>query len=180
MELPHALRMPPEAAAPTPYLRVTPAKVAKGSIGLCWQAGQWDAERSLPEQFVHILLRAIGAGARAGRTDNRCSRNVFVLHPGPTTLPVVNANGAPVDLVETASLIAGLDLVITVDTLFAHLAGALRRPTWLLLKHDADWRWMDGRRDTPWYPGMRLYRQPRAGDWRSVIAAVERDLNAGC
>jgi ADP-heptose:LPS heptosyltransferase len=65
-----------------------------------------------------------------------------------------------------------LDLVISIDSMPAHLAGALGRPTWTLLHHDADWRWMEGRDSTPWYPTMRLFRQPRAGDWRSVIARV--------
>jgi ADP-heptose:LPS heptosyltransferase len=76
---------------------------------------------------------------------------------------------------ETASLVASADLVITVDTMIAHLAGALGKPTWLLLKADPDWRWSLGR-TSPWYPSMRLYRQPLAGDWGAVIAEVQRDL----
>lgn len=61
-----------------------------------------------------------------------------------------------------------LDLVITVDSMVAHLAGALGRPVWLLLQHEADWRWLRDRTDSPWYPTMRIFRQPRAGDWRAV------------
>jgi ADP-heptose:LPS heptosyltransferase len=79
---------------------------------------------------------------------------------------------------DTAATIAGLELVITVDTMVAHLAGALGRPTWLLLKHDADWRWMEGRSDSPWYPSMRLYRQTMPGDWTGVVARVVADLSA--
>jgi hypothetical protein len=68
--------------------------------------------------------------------------------------------------------------VISVDGMPAHLAGTLGRPTWLLLKHDADWRWMEDREDTPWYPAMRLFRQARAGDWASPINAVVAALAA--
>ncbi|NNU44866.1 hypothetical protein HK415_19420 [Ramlibacter sp. B156] len=71
-----------------------------------------------------------------------------------------------------------LDLVITVDTGVAHLAGALGRPVWILLPHAPDWRWMLDRSDTPWYPTARLYRQPVRGDWASVLARVKSDLAA--
>jgi hypothetical protein len=60
----------------------------------------------------------------------------------------------------------------------AHLAGALGVPVWLLLKHDADWRWMEGRGDSPWYPTMRLFRQPAAGRWEPVVDAVLSELAA--
>jgi tetratricopeptide (TPR) repeat protein len=79
---------------------------------------------------------------------------------------------------ETAALIANLDLVITVDTSVAHLAGALGAPVWLLLPFDPDWRWLLARADSPWYPSMRIFRQPRIGDWESVLAEVRRELTA--
>ena len=69
-----------------------------------------------------------------------------------------------------------LDLLVCVDTLSAHLAGALGVPTWLLLPLRADWRWMENREDTPWYPTMRLFRQNGCGDWSPVIARVAREL----
>jgi hypothetical protein len=84
--------------------------------------------------------------------------------------PDVDADGAFVD---TAAMLHSLDLVITVDTAIAHLAGSLGRPVWTLLKADgADWRWLHGRDDTPWYPSMRLFRQKVAGDWSGVVAQV--------
>jgi ADP-heptose:LPS heptosyltransferase len=98
--------------------------------------------------------------------------------PGETQLDVLNAMGCPFDMDATAALVAGAELVITVDTMIAHLAGALGKPTWLLLKAEPDWRWAPDRRTTPWYPSMRLYVQPSPGDWESVIAEVERDLSA--
>jgi tetratricopeptide (TPR) repeat protein len=81
-----------------------------------------------------------------------------------------------VDFDDTAALIEALDLVISVDTSVAHLAGALGRPLWVLLPHCPDWRWMVGRRDSPWYPSARLFRQPRRQDWASVLAAVREQL----
>jgi hypothetical protein len=76
------------------------------------------------------------------------------------------------DWADTAGLIAGLDLVIAVDTAVAHLAGALGRPVWMLNRFDSCWRWFQGRDDTPWYPAMRQFRQARRGDWAGVIARV--------
>ena len=83
-----------------------------------------------------------------------------------------------VDFADTAALIAAMDLVITVDTAVAHLAGALGRPVWVLLPHCPDWRWLLGRDDSPWYPTARLFRQPAPGDWDSVLARVEEALDA--
>jgi tetratricopeptide (TPR) repeat protein len=83
------------------------------------------------------------------------------------------------DWADTAALMSLLDLVITVDTAAAHLAGALGRPVWTLLPYCPDWRWLLGRPDSPWYPSMRLYRQDRRGDWESVIRRVREDLAAG-
>ena len=69
-----------------------------------------------------------------------------------------------------------MDLVVSVDTSVAHLAAALARPTWILLPFAPDFRWLNGRDDSPWYPTTRLFRQPRPGDWASVIAAVTAEL----
>ena len=80
------------------------------------------------------------------------------------------------DFASTAALIEQLDLVITVDTAVAHLAGALGKPTWLLLSAAPDWRWMLGRDDSPWYPSMRLFRQAKLGDWSEPLAKLSEEL----
>jgi hypothetical protein len=80
------------------------------------------------------------------------------------------------DFADTAAVIEALDLVISVDTSVAHLAGALGRPAWVLLSHTPDWRWQLDRSDSAWYPTMRLFRQPRRGDWTAVFKLVEAAL----
>ena len=81
------------------------------------------------------------------------------------------------DFVDTAAIIALLDVVVTVDTAVAHLAGALGKPVLILLPYAADFRWMRGRADTPWYPTAKLLRQKAFGDWDSVIADLRDALN---
>jgi ADP-heptose:LPS heptosyltransferase len=92
--------------------------------------------------------------------------------PGIISLAPVLSNFS-----DTAYALSGMDLVITVDTALAHLAGALGVPTLLMVPFSPDWRWMLGREDSPWYPTMRIYRQPNPGDWETVIQQVVRDLS---
>ena len=79
---------------------------------------------------------------------------------------------------DTAAILENLDMVISVDTSVVHLAGAMAKPVWALLPLVPDWRWMLGRHDSPWYPTLRLYRQPRLGDWGAVITEVRAHLRA--
>lgn len=78
---------------------------------------------------------------------------------------------------DSAALIAQLDLVITVDTSIAHLAGAMGIKTWVLLPYHADWRWMHNHTDSPWYPTMRLFRQKKDANWRQVIEEINSTLS---
>jgi hypothetical protein len=174
MELPHVLRTT-WASLPrrVPYLaagadhRFTRPK-ARLAVGLAWRAGEWDAGRSLPAVLASELGRVPGVQIVWLQDPDGARRD-----PLSAGLP-----WCPTPATALASAIAALDLVITVDSLPAHLGGALGRPTWTLLPAVADWRWMEGREDSPWYPTMRLFRQPQPGDWAAVIQRVKDELAA--
>ena len=85
-------------------------------------------------------------------------------------------DAGPDAFVDTAAVMESLDLVVTLDSAIAHLAGALGRPAWLALQFVPDWRWQLDRSDSPWYPTMRLFRQKARGDWQSVFTAMEEAL----
>jgi hypothetical protein len=82
------------------------------------------------------------------------------------------------DFSDTAALLELMDLVITIDTGVAHLAGAMGKPVWILLRYDADWRWLLDRNDSPWYPSARLFRQQQLGNWAAVIDQVKNELRS--
>jgi len=95
----------------------------------------------------------------------------------PKGFPLISLTEEIQDFSDTAAIIAGLDLVICVDTAVAHLAGALGKPVWVLLPYAADWRWLENRNDSPWYPTMRLFRQSQPNDWQGVFREVASVLN---
>jgi ADP-heptose:LPS heptosyltransferase len=95
-------------------------------------------------------------------------------HPPPTQLTDVSCK----DVAEMGRRLQHMDLLISVDTMAAHLAGALGLPVWTLLPHECDWRWMMQRTDSPWYSTMRLFRQHRAGEWGHVVVEVGKALRA--
>jgi Flp pilus assembly protein TadD len=131
-------------------------------IGLAWTGNPLhrNDQRRTPPMDAFTPLQAL----------QHCHIVSLVPH---RTLPGVALPPRPLtDYAETAALIAALDLVITIDTSVAHVAGALGRPAWVLLPHAPDWRWLLGRSDSPWYDSVRLFRQPSPGDWRSVMARV--------
>ena len=96
----------------------------------------------------------------------------------PGDVMVLDGSSRERDLAETAALVAMLDLVITTDTCIAHLAGAMGKPVWILLPHLADWRWMQEKETTPWYPTARLFRQRERGDWAGVMTRVIAALDS--
>jgi len=85
-------------------------------------------------------------------------------------------DNGPDAFIDADAVMNGLDLIITSDTSIAHLAGALGRPTWVALKYDPDWRWLLDREDSPWYPTLRLFRQPERKNWTQVLAKIEAEL----
>lgn len=146
-------------------------------VGLVWagaprplmpDAHAVDGRRSMPPALLAPLASVPGV------------RLVSLQHAPATPPPsaLYDPMADMTDFADTAAVVAGLDLVIAVDTAVAHLAGALGRPVWLLSRYDACWRWLAHRSDSPWYPGLRLYRQGRPGDWPGVIDRVTRDLAA--
>jgi hypothetical protein len=170
MELPHVFRTTlATVPAEVPYLRVEPVPLPCGgrlAVGLAWRAGEWDARRSIPLALLAPLGKVPGIAW-------------YILQRGPGLIEWRDGFGIlprASNLFEEARLIRALDLVISVDTMPAHLAGALGVPVWTLLPAKADWRWMDGRDDSPWYPTMRLFRQAEDGVWGPVIMRVAAAL----
>jgi ADP-heptose:LPS heptosyltransferase len=98
------------------------------------------------------------------------------LKSSPTRMQIIDLHENIRDFADTAAVIANLDLLMSIDTAAAHIGGALGVPTWTMLPHIADFRWMLNRPDSPWYPTMRLYRQTRQGDWSNVVSALRQDL----
>jgi Flp pilus assembly protein TadD len=178
--------------AQVPYLAAEPERVARWAqrlralpglrVGIAWQGSLavekliWARGRSIPLAALEPLAQIPGV-----------SLVVLQKGPGSEQLREVAFRDRMIDLgpdfddgpdafLDTAAVIENLDLVISTDTSVVHLAGALARPTWIALPAPPEWRWLLERSDSPWYPTMRLFRQPRRGDWESVVAALVEAL----
>jgi hypothetical protein len=172
MELAHALRATPQLiSGRVPYIPC-PARPTHRvpssplSIGLVWEAGNWDRRRCVPPDLLARLASESGA-------------RLFSLQQGPArrAASVIPAQDMAAPEIENlAGLILELDLIITVDTMVAHLAGALGAPIWTMLHADCDWRWPDRGRESVWYPTMKLFHQRTAGDWSTVVTEVIEEL----
>jgi hypothetical protein len=163
MELAHALRLGPFEVGLS-ALTMTPLSLAPSPAwGLCWRAGDWIRDRSVP---CGALVAAVH---RPGRSLISLQRGSGAEEAGAV---FVNPADRSDDVLRTAALLAGLDVVVTVDTMVAHLTGTMGRPTFLLLKADADWRWMSERAGSPWYPSLTLLRQNEPGDWSAPLRAL--------
>src|SRR5262245_5091123 len=186
--LPLALRT--EAAtipANVPYLAATDERIAKwreriGSLPSPRVAVAWsgsadhanDRNRSIAFERVAPLFAGQGSFISVQRELRAGDADALARLPNVTHL-----GDALTDFDDTAAVMALADLVISVDTSVAHLAGALGRPVWVLLPFQPDWRWLLDREDSPWYSTARLFRQPKPGDWESVIARVRDTLARG-
>jgi hypothetical protein len=170
MELPHVFRSTLETLpSRVPYLHAERAPIGRDerlAVGLVWEAGRgWDRRRAVEPSLLRPFAELDGV-------------QLHLLQRGPALaecaeLGIVSGSD---DIERAAGVMMALDLVISVDSMPAHLAGALARPVWTLLHHDADWRWMDDREDSPWYPTMRLFRQTQPGAWEPVIERVAHEL----
>jgi len=146
-------------------------------IGIAWSGRPRQGDfrnRPIPLGLMASILETPGLRFVALQKELR-EGNAALLQSHPA---VVNLGPELEDFTDTAAIISLLDLVISVDTSIAHLAGALGKPVWILLKYAPDWRWLLDRHDSPWYPSARLFRQPKIGDWESVIRRVHDALQA--
>lgn len=170
--------------ATTPYVQAPPRRRAhwhkrlgartRPRIGLVWSGNPGhanDAERSIPLVQMQRLLTP-HLDYYSLQRDVRAADQ----HALDTADTLIHFGEQLRDFSDTAAVIAQLDLVITVDTAVAHLAGALGAPTWILLHYNPDWRWLLERTDSPWYPSVRLFRQPLRDDWTPVLEVVRQHL----
>jgi Flp pilus assembly protein TadD len=192
MSLPYALGTTLDTIpAEIPYLRADPRDVEHWRrrladlpglrVGLCWAGGRSptnreqnriDDRRSLHLTVLAPLVAVEGISFVSLQTGEPAAQ---ATHP-PAGMNVHDFASALHDFADTAALVECLDLVISVDTATPHLAGALGKPVWLIIHADACFRWLQERDDSPWYPTMRLFRQPATGDWDSVTSRVRDAL----
>lgn len=177
--------------ANTPYLQVPPEKQAyweakfrnevQTCVGLVW-AGNPRAHNPTLQHIDRRRSMAISQFFTLGGIPNLAFHSLQIGERGldvrtsPANFRVADHSHEITDFCDTAALIQQLDLVISVDTSVAHLAGALGKPVWLLSRFDGCWRWLLDRPDSPWYPSMRIFRQARPGDWEGVIEEVSGAL----
>jgi hypothetical protein len=174
MEVPHALRSGREAAEMrAPYLTLPddgagaePLENSSGlAVGLVWEVGAWDKRRAVPAALLRrlagdgVTLYSLQRGAGMDRLAETGARDI-----------------STADIVALGHLLRQLDLVVCVDTMVAHLAGALGCEAWVLLHADCDWRWPALEAHTFWYPTLRLFHQQKLGHWDSVIDEVRQAL----
>ncbi|MBY6264552.1 tetratricopeptide repeat protein [Azospirillum sp. 412522] len=194
MSLPHAFGTGlADIPAAVPYLAPEPDDVARWRdrmagpdgadgagaglrVGLVWAGNPHhrnDRNRSIPVTALMPLLSV--PGVRFASLQTGVAATDLDCLPG---MRVPNVVERVRDFADTAAILANLDLLVTVDTAIAHLAGAMGVPCWLMLPHVPDWRWMLDRADSPWYPSLRLFRQPRPGDWTTTLGTAAAVLKA--
>lgn len=169
-----------------PYLRADAARIDawreklatrnKPRVGLVWSGNAAflkDHQRRIPFAQIAQLLDDDHDWFAVQKDIRDEDRDALARDPR-----IIDLSGDLTDFTETAAALSQLDLVISIDTGVAHLAGAMGRPVWMLLAFNADFRWLRGRTDSPWYPTAKLFRQETPGDWRGVIARVTRNLAA--
>jgi tetratricopeptide (TPR) repeat protein len=153
-------------------------------VGIVWAGSPThlgDRFRSIPFALLEPLLHVEGAHFFSLQLGQEAAQLAASQAPVTGVVPdLTDLAPAITDLADTAALMQHLDLVIAVDTAVLHLAGALGRPAWGMLPFSPDWRWLLDREDSPWYPTLRLFRQPQYGDWSAVVEAVRATLEQTC
>ncbi|HEY4047961.1 MAG TPA: TIGR04290 family methyltransferase [Acidobacteriaceae bacterium] len=183
IELPYLFRSTLNALPVTvPYLDVPRPLIGKAAkimsssnslrVGVAWCGGDWNPARSLPLEALSPLLDI----KETSLWSLQGGSNSAALRAAAKRVGMQDVEACGTGLLALAAAIANLDLVVSVDTMAAHMAGAMGKPVCLLLQHAADWRWMIARQDSPWYPTMRLFRQTQPGDWTGVVHDVQRWL----
>jgi tetratricopeptide (TPR) repeat protein len=184
LSLPCALRTTLETVpAETPYLYPAPEKIAQWrpaigaggepTIGIKWRANETTgSSKSIPLELLRPLMEMSGLRFVALERDVLDSDARILRELGGVFVPGERLR----DFSDTAAIVSALDLVISVDTSVAHLAGALGKPLWLPLQSAADFRWLSGRADSPWYPSARLFRQSSIANWAGVVAELTEGL----
>ena len=171
-EMPYLSPDPADGAVWQSRLAALPGR----RVGLVWRGNQAFADakrkRDLDPAYLAMLAGLPGVSFVSLQKDLDAERQAAVRD----LLPMTDWTADLTDFAQTAALIAGLDLVIGVDTAVIHLAGALGRPVWLLNRFDPCWRWLREREDSPWYPTLRQFRQPAVGDWAGVLQRVHAAL----
>ncbi|MCW6049624.1 tetratricopeptide repeat protein [Lyngbya sp. CCAP 1446/10] len=177
MSLPHLLGTTLESIpAQVPYLAPPPGgeftfnQTANLKVGIVWCGNTNNSQnklRSFPLNLLAKILEIPGADFYSLQKEMTAEERALL-----EQMPVTDLSSYLYDFADTAAAISALDLVISVDTSVAHLAGALGKPVWILLCFVPDWRWMLEREDSPWYPTARLFRQSTAGDWEGVLEKV--------
>ncbi|MCC3407550.1 MAG: tetratricopeptide repeat protein [Microcoleus sp. PH2017_10_PVI_O_A] len=183
MSLPHILGTTLETIpanvpylAPPPGLECTLRNTPNLKVGIVWSGNSQHSQnkvRSFPLDLLAKLLDIPGADFYSLQKDMTAEDRTWL-----EQMPVTDLSSDLHDMAVTAAVISALDLVISVDTSVAHLAGALGKPVWILLCFVPDWRWMLEREDSPWYPSARLFRQSAAGDWDGVLDRATLALKA--
>ncbi len=182
--------------ADAPYLHADPRRIEQWAdrlpddgvlnVGIAWAGSTThllDRERSMPLARLAPALAVDGArfytlqkGPAAAQIAGAALEGRAIIDFGAEFDNVVGTAAATKRFVDTAAVISRLDLVLCVDTAVAHLAGAMGKPVWLMLPHAADFRWLQEREDSPWYPTVRLFRQPQRGDWDDVAVRIKSAL----
>jgi tetratricopeptide (TPR) repeat protein len=191
LSMPRAFRTGPDSIpARVPYLRAEPAKVSDWrdrigehgfKVGICWQGNKGvvaDSGRSFAVRHLEAIARLPGIRVISLQKNDGLEQ-LQDLPAGMTVETLDGFDAGPDAFIDAAAVMESLDLVITADTVIAHLAGALGRPVWVALQHVPDWRWLLDRSDSPWYPTMKLFRQTKRGDWSGVFLAMEAELAGG-